>query len=256
MRRQWYRTPRACHSACSIKSRCSGTARVAARTTSVRPASISPSCVSNSSSGIAPDSLMRMNPWVVRIRPGLRLTSWARTRSRADHGEPVAHGNVGSYRGRREAQRAAPGFVHRRGRRGAVGVGRLLKPAHPARATCCADRVKRVVFAAQSPLRAGVPTDLEHLLAAIGEVASQPGAVMAGTLDRPNANTARLTLREAKRLRVTAPGSANHRLRQHRSSWSDNDSERVLIAVRVDTDHVIHLVCKHPDRSSDSIRRV
>ena len=33
---------------------------------------------------------------------------------------------------------------------------------------------------------------------------------------------------------------------------ADNDSERVLIAVRIDTDHVIHLVCKHPDRSSDS----
>ena len=46
------------------------------------------------------------------------------------------------------------------------------------------------------------------------------------------------------------------RVRQHRSGRSDNDSERVLIAVRIDTNHVIHLVCKHPDRSSDSIRRV
>jgi hypothetical protein len=27
----------------------------------------------------------------------------------------------------------------------------------------------------------------------------------------------------------------------------------VLIAVRIDTDHVIHLVCKHPDRSSVSL---
>jgi hypothetical protein len=27
-------------------------------------------------------------------------------------------------------------------------------------------------------------------------------------------------------------------------------------AARIDTDRVIHLVCKHPDRSSDSIRRV
>jgi hypothetical protein len=42
-----------------------------------------------------------------------------------------------------------------------------------------------------------------------------------------------VALREAQRLLVAAPGSTNHRLRQHRSRGCDNDSERVLIAVRV-----------------------
>src|SRR5215208_2252325 len=109
-----------------------------------------------------------------------------------------------------------------------------------------------------APLGAGVATDLEHLLAAIGEIgeiAGEPRAVMAGTLDRPCTHAAGVAVGEAQRLRVAALAGTNHRLRQHRSRGSDNDSERVLIAVRVDTDHV-HLVCKHPDRSSDSTRRV
>ena len=66
--------------------------------------------------------------------------------------------------------------------------------------TCSADRVERVVLAAQSPLRAGVAADLEHRLAAIAQVASQPGAVVAGALDRPGTNAARVPFREAKRL--------------------------------------------------------
>jgi len=101
-----------------------------------------------------------------------------------------------------------------------------------------------------------VAADLEHRLAAIGEVASEPGAVVAGTLYRPGTHPTGVAFREAQCVRVPASGRSHHRLREHRSRGSDNDSERVLIAVRVDTDHVIHLVCKHPDRSSDSIRRV
>ena len=92
--------------------------------------------------------------------------------------------------------------------------------------------------------------DLEHRLAALGEVAGETGAVMAGALDRPDASAARVPLREAQRLGVAARARPHHRLRQHRSRRRGHDRERVLIAVRVDTDHVIHLVCKHPDRSS------
>jgi hypothetical protein len=45
-------------------------------------------------------------------------------------------------------------------------------------------------------------------------------------------------------------------LRHHRPRARGNDRERVLIAVRIDTDQVVQLVCKHPDRSSDSLGRV
>ena len=62
--------------------------------------------------------------------------------------------------------------------------------------------------------------------------------------------------REAERVGVPACARSHHRLGQDGSRRSNNDRECVLVAVRVDTDHVIHLVCKHPDRSSDSIRRV
>ena len=116
--------------------------------------------------------------------------------------------------------------------------------------TRCADRVEWIVFAAQSPLDTRVAADLEHRFTAISEVASKPRAVMAGALDRPATNTVRVPLREAQRVGVAACTRSYHRLRQHSSRGSNNDRECVLIAVRVDTDHVIHLVCKHPDRSS------
>jgi len=73
---------------------------------------------------------------------------------------------------------------------------------------------------------------------------------MTGAFDRPDAHAARVSVRDAQRLSVTTSVRADHGLTQHRSRRCDNDRERVLIAVRVDTDHVVHLVCKHPDRSS------
>jgi hypothetical protein len=39
-------------------------------------------------------------------------------------------------------------------------------------------------------------------------------------------------------------------LRDDRTRWRDDDREHMLVAVRVDTDHVVHLLCKHHDRSS------
>ena len=93
-------------------------------------------------------------------------------------------------------------------------------------------------------------TDLEYRLAALAEVARETGPVMAGTLDRPGTNAARVLLREAERVGVPACARSHHRLGQDGSRRSNNDRECVLVAVRVDTDHVIHLVCKHPDRSS------
>ncbi len=59
------------------------------------------------------------------------------------------------------------------------------------------DRVERVVLATQPPLAAGVTADLEHRLAALGEVARETGTVVAGALDRPGTNAARVLLRES-----------------------------------------------------------
>ncbi len=53
---------------------------------------------------------------------------------------------------------------------------------------CGSDRVQWVVLAAQSTLAPGLAADLEHRLAALGEVTSQPSAVMASALDRPGTN--------------------------------------------------------------------
>ena len=92
--------------------------------------------------------------------------------------------------------------------------------------------------------------DLEHRLATLGEVTSQTGAVVAGALDSPDTNAARMPLHKAQRVGVPTCTRPHDRLRHYRSRRGVHDRERVLIAVRVDTDHVIHLVCKHPDRSS------
>ena len=115
---------------------------------------------------------------------------------------------------------------------------------------CSTDRVERVVLAAQSPLAAGVAADLEYRLATLAEVAREAGAIVPGALDSPGANAARVPLRETERLAVAACARSDDCLRQYRPRRRTNDRERVLIAVRIDADHVIHPVCKHPDRSS------
>jgi hypothetical protein len=73
---------------------------------------------------------------------------------------------------------------------------------------------------------------------------------MTSAFDRPNACSDRVAPREPKRLAITARIGAHRPLRQHSSSRRCHDRERVLVAMRVDTDHVVHLLCEHPDRSS------
>jgi len=68
------------------------------------------------------------------------------------------------------------------------------------------------------------------------------------------------TRRTSRRRIATASRSPAHRLarplRNHTTSRRADNHQDVLISVRVDTDHVIHLICKHPDRSSGFTRRV
>ena len=114
------------------------------------------------------------------------------------------------------------------------------------------DRIERVVLAPQTSLAARQASGLEHCFAAVGKEATQIGAIVTGALDRPDACAAGVACGEAQRRRVAASARFHHGLCHDRSRTSGNDRERVLIAVRVDTDHVVQLVCKHPDRSSDS----
>jgi hypothetical protein len=68
--------------------------------------------------------------------------------------------------------------------------------------------------------------------------------------DRPDTRAAHISTRHTQRLSVPARVCCNQTLRDHRTRWRGNDRQRVLVAVSVDTDHVVHQLCKHPDRSS------
>ena len=73
---------------------------------------------------------------------------------------------------------------------------------------------------------------------------------MTGALDRPQASAGRVPVCETTRVGVATSVRLHNGLRQYRPRPPGNDRERVLIAVRVNTNHVVQLVCKHPDRSS------
>ena len=53
-------------------------------------------------------------------------------------------------------------------------------------------------------------------------------------------------LGQPERVRVALAARCNVPLEHHRSADDVNDSKRVQIAMRVDTDDVIQLICKHP----------
>jgi hypothetical protein len=108
------------------------------------------------------------------------------------------------------------------------------------------DRVELVVFATQPPLAAAGAVDLMHLFAPALQVTDKPGAVVAGALDRPKSTSGRVPVCEADGVRVAACAGGRRRLRDHRAGVRVHDRDRVLVAMGVDADHVVQLVCKHP----------
>jgi len=52
-------------------------------------------------------------------------------------------------------------------------------------------------------------------------------------------------IRETDGVRVAACAGGRCRLRDHRAGVRVDDRERVLVAMGVDADHVVHLLCKH-----------
>src|SRR6266487_4915403 len=87
-------------------------------------------------------------------------------------------------------------------------------------------------------------------------MAGKPGAVVPGALNRPNAAAVGVLLDKPQRLRITAPACTHRPLRHNSTARRGNDRKHMLVAVRVDTNDMIHLICKHPVRSSSFTRRV
>jgi hypothetical protein len=158
---------------------------------------------------------------------------------------PLAHIDCASAGQQKQPQRLTPLPSSRQAQR----LARERRPRG-------ADRVQRVILAPQPPLVTRAASDLEHRLAASTQMASKPGTVMTGTFDGPHASAAAVLLDKPQRLRVTATASSHRLLRHHCTTRTHNDREHVLIAMRIDTNHVIHLICKHPVRSSGFTRRV
>src|SRR5581483_12491502 len=109
------------------------------------------------------------------------------------------------------------------------------------------DRVELVVFAMQPPLTPACAVDLVHMLAPPLQAAGKSSAVMACALDRPQSTAGRVPVCEADGLLVAACVGGRRPLRDHRAGVRVDNRKRVLSAMRVDADHVVHLLCKHPD---------
>jgi hypothetical protein len=78
-----------------------------------------------------------------------------------------------------------------------------------------------------------------------GEEAGKPGAVAAAALDRPGAATRRMPLSDAKQLAVAAPVRGCRRPSHDSARRRRHDRDHMLVAVPVDAEHVVQLVCKH-----------
>src|SRR6266536_2502751 len=114
------------------------------------------------------------------------------------------------------------------------------------RRPCGADRVESIVFALQPPLASWAAASLEHRLAVAAQITSEGGAIMAGALNCPDTPAARVGVRETQRLCVAASVRSYRPPSDNRTRRRDNDREHVLIPMRVDANHVVQLICKHP----------
>src|ERR687897_3959667 len=87
-------------------------------------------------------------------------------------------------------------------------------------------------------------------------MAGKPGAVVTDAFDRPNAAAVAVPLDKPQRLHITARACTHRPLRHNSTARRDNDRDHMLVSVRVDANDMIHLICKHPVRSSGFTPRV
>jgi hypothetical protein len=105
-----------------------------------------------------------------------------------------------------------------------------------------ASRVELVVLATRTALLPRDSRDLEHRLGLLAQITGKVGAVMASPLDRPETSTGRAPPREPKRLHIAASVCRDRALRDNRADRHRDNRKYVLVPVRVDADHVIHLI--------------
>jgi hypothetical protein len=108
-----------------------------------------------------------------------------------------------------------------------------------------ADRVERIGLAARATLPPQ-PADLEHPLATSAENAREAGTERAGALNRERSPTRRVLIDKPEGVRVTAAARGDIRLEHHGCAGDVQHRERMRVAVRVDADDVVQLICKHP----------
>ena len=90
------------------------------------------------------------------------------------------------------------------------------------------------------------------------EEASETSTERTSAFDGEGAPAGRVLLGKTKHACVTLTVCHRARLEHHTAGAHVDDRERVHLAVRVDADHVVQLICKHPNhlqpRLGDTLR--
>ena len=106
------------------------------------------------------------------------------------------------------------------------------------------NRVERVGLAARAAL-APQPSNLEHPFAAAGQEACETGTERACPLDRESTTAGRVLFREQERLPIAVAACHDGRLEHDRAGTNVHDRQRMGVAVRVNTNDVVQLICEH-----------
>jgi hypothetical protein len=106
------------------------------------------------------------------------------------------------------------------------------------------DRVERVALAGL-PLPSQA-ADLEHPPLTADEESSKTGAERTSALDREGTPAGSVPIGKTKHAFVTLAICDRGRLEHHTAASHIDDRERVRVAVRVNADHLVQLICKHP----------
>ena len=78
------------------------------------------------------------------------------------------------------------------------------------------------------------------------EESSETGAERTSALDREGTPSRSVLIGKTKHAFVTLAICDRGRLEHHTAAHDVHDRERVRVAVRVNADHVVQLICKHP----------
>ena len=84
------------------------------------------------------------------------------------------------------------------------------------------------------------------MLATASQEARQTGTERASAFDSERSPTRGVLVDELQSVRIPFAARVDGRLKQDDAADDLHDSERMRIAVRVDTDEVVQLICKHP----------